>query len=84
MKVEIPDSVRRQVTQCPHDFSYIETGRCGEREMCKVAYSYGGNVMLLVSKEQVHCAYRVAFGHSQLCLCPVREYLHTQAQIHFS
>ncbi len=84
MKVEIPDSVRRQVTQCPHDFSCLETGRCGDREMCKVAHSYGDNVMLLASKEQVRCTYRVAFGRSQLCVCPVRDYLHTHKQIHFS
>jgi len=84
MKVEIPDSVRRQAAQCPHDFSCLETGRCGDRDMCEVTHSYGGNVMLLASKEQVHCAYRVAYGHSQLCVCPVRDYLHARAQIRFS
>ena len=81
MKVEIPDSVRRKVTQCPHDFSCLQTGRCGDRNMCEVAYAYGGNVMRLASCEQVHCPYRVAYGDSQLCTCAVREYLHTQVQL---
>ena len=82
MKVEIPDSVRRKVTQCPHDFSCLETGCCGDRNMCEVEYAYGGNVMRLASNEQTHCPYRIAFGNSQLCMCAVREYLHIQAQIH--
>jgi hypothetical protein len=83
MKVEIPDSVRRKVTQCPHDFSCLETGCCGDRNMCEVEYAYGGNVMRLASNEQMHCPYRIAFGNSQLCLCAVREYLHIQAQTHY-
>ena len=84
MKVEIPDGVRSKVTQCPHEFSCLETGRCGDRALCEIEYAYGGNVMRLASRDQVPCPYRVAFGHSQLCLCPVREYPHIQAQIHYS
>lgn len=84
MKVEIPDSIRRKVTQRPHDFDCLVSGRCGDRNMCEVEHSYGGNVMRLASSDQFTCPYRVAFGHSQLCTCAVREYLHTQKQIHFS
>ena len=84
MKAEIPDSVRRKVTQCPHDFSCLVSGRCGDRDMCEVEYAYGGNVMRLVSCGQLSCPYCVAYGNSKLCTCAVREYLHTQAQIHFS
>lgn len=78
MNIEVPDSVRRETTLCPHDFSCIRTGRCGDREICKVDYSYGGNVLRLACDNQSSCPYHVAFGYSKLCTCPVRDYLHTR------
>lgn len=81
MRVEVPESIRRKVTQCPHEFGCLASGHCGSRTICAIEYSYGDSVMLLATNEQIDCPYRVAFGHSQLCVCPIREYLHTRAPV---
>ena len=40
MRIEVPDSVRRDATNCPHYFGCLATGSCGDREICKVAYAH--------------------------------------------
>lgn len=76
MRLDIPDGVRQKADRCPHDFRCLASGRCGARDVCAVEYAYGASVMRLASDEQVYCHYQVACGKSQLCTCPVREYLH--------
>ena len=75
MTIELPDSVRENTTKCEHEFGCLATGRCGTREMCKVTGSFGPDVLLLATREQSSCEYRVSFGEGQLCTCPVRKYL---------
>ncbi len=78
MHIEIPDSVKQKAGKCPHDFGCLATGRCGDRELCKIERAYGENVLSLASREQISCPYRLAFGRGQLCTCPVRDFLHTE------
>ena len=83
MNIEIPDSVRRETKCCPHEFGCLATGRCGDREICKVDYAYGGNVLRIASEKQLPCPYHVAFGYIQLCTCPIRDYLHVMERLSF-
>ena len=83
MNIEVPDSVRQETTSCPHAFACLATGRCGDREMCKVDHAYGEQVLRLASDVQLSCAYRVAFGYVQLCTCPIRDYLHAMERASF-
>ncbi len=76
MRIDIPESVRQKVDRCPHDFGCLTSDCCGTRDVCAIEYAYGASVMRLASDEQIFCPYQVAFGNSQLCTCPVREYLH--------
>jgi len=80
MTIDIPDSVRQQTTKCPYDFGCLGTGHCGDVKICEVAYSYGGNVLSLVSNKQPRCPYHLDFGHGKLCTCPTRTYLHTKGR----
>lgn len=80
MKIGIPDSVRQQTTKCPHGLECLENGHCGNREICKVSYPYGTNVLRLAYGDQFVCPYRIGFGNGQLCTCPVRYYLHTKGR----
>ena len=75
MLIELPDSVRVKTTKCQYDFGCLTTGCCGTREMCKVIGSFGLDVLLLATREQCSCEYRISFGEGQLCTCPVRKYL---------
>lgn len=75
MAIDIPESVRQKATRCTHDLGCLSSGRCGDRDMCNVAHSYGENLLRLVTDRQAVCPYRLTFGNSQICTCPVREYL---------
>ena len=71
------EAVKRKATKCEHAFSCLETGCCGNRKICEATCSFGPRVLQLTTKDQAICAYRVSFGHGQLCTCPVRNYLHS-------
>ena len=70
MSVIVPKEILKATTKCPHSFSCLESGMCGERKMCEVSYAIGPYILGLKSKEPDNCTYRVAFGFSQLCNCP--------------
>jgi len=76
MIVELPDDVRRRTTKCAYGFGCLETGCCGNREMCEVVGSFGPEVLQLATHECADCMYRISFGYGQLCICPVRGHLH--------
>lgn len=80
MSVEIPDSVKQRAGKCRHDFSCAAIGKCGDKELCKIEYSFGAEVLQLATHDQLDCPYRVSFGCGQLCTCPVRQYLHDTKQ----
>lgn len=71
MKHPVPKSVIEQTTKCQHNFSCLETGKCGDKEMCAVQYADGENVLFLKDKEDASCNYRMSFGYNQVCTCPV-------------
>ena len=71
MKHQIPDAIIKQATKCQHSSSCLETGKCGDKEMCAVDYTDGENVIFLKDKQEACCSYRMPFGYSQVCSCPV-------------
>jgi hypothetical protein len=79
MKVElaeIPLAVSLAASNCPHNLGCLATGKCGDRVMCSVNFSFGNNVLMLDSNEQKPCPYRVSFGQTEICTCPVRQFLY--------
>ena len=70
MSFIIPDDVILETTKCRHDFSCIETKRCGNADMCEVWYANGKNVLFLNTEEPATCSYRLPFAYSQICTCP--------------
>lgn len=71
MGSDVPAAIMASCSHCEHEFSCLETGRCGERPMCKVADADGKNVLFLKDKGHASCSYRVSFGGGQICACPV-------------
>ncbi len=70
MSVSIPETVLQETDKCPHDFSCLETGKCGTESMCEVNHADGKNILFLESDEPASCPYRLTFGYSQVCRCP--------------
>ena len=47
MSVTVPDEILNVTKKCPHSFSCLEFGMCGERKMCKVNYAIEPYVLAL-------------------------------------
>ncbi len=78
MSITVSKELLDRTTKCPYAFTCLDSEKCGEREMCRVDYANGENVLFLKSKEAASCTYRVAFGFSQLCTCPTHFYINSQ------
>ena len=70
MKIHVSDAVLNETTKCEHFFSCLETGKCGDRELCQAEYVDGERVIFLRDRSDAKCPYRVALGERQLCRCP--------------
>lgn len=71
MSIIVPDEILNATTKCPHSFSCLEFGICGERKMCRVNYAIEPYVLALESKEPEDCTYRISYGSNQFCTCPI-------------
>lgn len=79
MKPEYPKiikSIQKLANKCPHEVSCLDTGHCGEKDLCKVVSSSGENLLWLEDKLPFHCPYLVHFGYGHLCTCPVHSKLY--------
>lgn len=77
MKYRVAKRIRNETTDCPHGFSCITTGLCGDHALCAVASSGGSRCLTLESHTCVlDCSYRVPLGRRQVCTCPVRAEIH--------
>ena len=70
MDVNVPEAVLSETKRCQHNFSCLETEKCGGKVMCDVKRVHKENILYWVSKEQINCPYRISFGEGQMCLCP--------------
>jgi hypothetical protein len=70
MSITVPNDILEATTKCPYSFSCIQSGKCGEYNMCNVSYPIEPYVLALKSKEPENCAYRINFGSNQFCSCP--------------
>jgi hypothetical protein len=78
MKIHIDESVLEETQECPHDFSCLATGKCGDRTMCEVKCASGKNILVLKSEEAASCPYRMTSGGVLLCTCPTHFVIHQQ------
>ena len=71
MPVKVPDDVLKMTTKCPHAFSCLTLGRCGEHKMCEVEHIINiTNLIFLKDTQHADCPYRLTYGNGQICTCP--------------
>ena len=76
MTIEMQETIKKETNRCPHDLAYLATGTSGNQPKCKVDYSNGKNVLILVASQgRVSCPYQIPFGNDLMCICPVNFYL---------
>lgn len=65
--------------KCLCGVSCVETGKCMDRNMCEIERAVGGNILFIKDDGfTFSCPYKVAFGFSHFCSCPVRSLLFKQ------
>ena len=81
MTVVVSEEVLRETSKCPHEFSCLDDGQCGDHPLCEVEDANGKNVLFLTTKRPAVCPYRLHFGYSQICRCPTHFALHEQRRM---
>jgi hypothetical protein len=69
MELEISEEALRRTTQCPHEFACLNNG---EHHLCTPLVTMGKGGLLIKEGAVKRDPYRVSFGNSWLCICPVR------------
>ena len=62
IRFDIPTEVQSETMGCPHNFSCLTTGKCGGRELCKIAFDVASDVALLQTEDHADCPYRKPLG----------------------
>jgi hypothetical protein len=70
MSFTVSEETIKETTKCEHDFSCLESGQCGDEQICDFSRPDGTGVLFLKTKDHLSCPYRVHFGGCQLCKCP--------------
>jgi hypothetical protein len=75
MPYTVSEDVLQATTKCTHEYSCLETGKCGNLIMCKVDKRFDKNMLYIKSakdKEGVSCPYKLTYGSNQghICTCP--------------
>ena len=82
MQNNLPPELLKEATKCTHDFSCLNTGRCGDPIDCKVDSADGKNILFLKSNQIIPgpgpgpCPYRMSFATEEVCRCPIHFYLY--------
>jgi len=68
VKISIDEKTLSETTKCDKQFSCLSYET---RDVCPVIHANGQNVLIIDSRPHP-CPYKIAFGASEICLCPVR------------
>lgn len=70
MNSAVPKEILEMTTKCPHGFSCLDSGKCGNHPLCEISSASGKNLLCLVSKNSPGCPYQFPFGYGHFCTCP--------------
>ena len=75
MELKVSDEVIEKTTECSSNYYCLENNnslKCSaNKSMCKVESAI--NNILFVDWDHKDCHYKVGFGNSFMCMCPVRK-----------
>ena len=71
--MKVPSLILSMAKKCPNHFSCLKNNKA----ICKVTDTVGKEVLFVDDSQRHHyCPYKMDFGFSQVCNCPVFQYLH--------
>lgn len=68
MAIDVSEEARERADKCPRALACLSDQ---ESPRCTVRSSVRG-VLFVESATPAHCPYRMSFGYSHICSCPVR------------
>jgi len=77
MNIEVDEDIIKQTTKCRKNFSCLS----GERPFCTVELCIENEIHFIKCAGNESCIYRVSFGYSYVCICPVRKELYNRYKI---
>ena len=78
MIIKISDLTIKETTKCKKDFSCLSEKR---KKLCKVTHTAENEVHFVECLDTEFCSYRMPFGNSFICKCPVRKAIYNQYKI---
>ena len=71
MSYEIPIDIVNQATKCPKDLSCLNNGK---QIVCPPINNIAGEILFIKTHTRRSvCPYKMSFGYSFICHCPVRK-----------
>ena len=77
MNIKVDDNILQQTTKCKTNFSCLS----GETPPCSVENCIDNKLHFIKCASKEPCSYRVSFGYSDVCTCPVRKELYNSYKI---
>lgn len=72
MDLKIDEEILKKTTRCKKNFSCLS----GERSLCNIELCVNEKIHFIKCVSGESCNYRIPFGYSFVCTCPVRKELH--------
>jgi len=76
--IQINEEYLKNTTKCKKDFSCLSGKR---KDLCKVELNVEDKIHFVKCMSREPCSYRISFGYSFVCLCPVRKELFNRYNI---
>jgi hypothetical protein len=77
MDIKVDDNILQKTTKCKNNFSCL----AGETPICNVENCIDNKIHFIKCVSNKLCNYRVPFGYSDVCTCPVRKELYNSYKI---
>lgn len=78
MILQVSDKAREETTKCPFSFQCLQDEK---RCMCVIERCLEGNGCFLETVKPQDCPYKMSFGYSYMCHCPIRIELYHRYKI---
>ncbi len=76
--IQIDEEVLKNTTKCKKNFSCLSDIR---NNLCKVELNIDNKIHFVKCMSSEPCNYRISFGYSFVCICPVRKELFNRYNI---
>jgi hypothetical protein len=78
MDIQIDEDVKKSTTKCEKDFKCLVDSTY---KLCKVTQSLYDKVLFVECLQESYCNYKMGYGYSNTCICPIRKEIYKKHKI---